>query len=121
MPTITIYHNGECSKCRGALEILQERGIPHAVRWYLAEPLSAGELVALLGKLNMKPSELVRTSEELYMQHYAGKNISEEEWVTILAENPMLMQRPIVEYGNKAVVARPAERMFEILPAMYSV
>lgn len=117
MSAIIIYHNGECSKCRGALELLQERGIPHEVRWYLAEPLSRMELAVLVTKLNMKPSELVRTSEELYTDNYAGKDLSEEEWVTILAEHPILMQRPIVEVGDKAVVARPAERMFEIIPA----
>jgi arsenate reductase len=115
MPTITIYHNGECSKCRGALEILQERGIPHEVRWYLAEPLTVVELSALLKKLNIPASDLVRTTEDLYLQHYAGKDISEDEWITILAENPILMQRPIVVHGDKAVIARPAERMFEIL------
>ncbi len=121
MGPIIIYHNGECSKCRGALELLQERGIPHVVRWYLAEPLSRLELEALLAKLNIKASELVRTSEELYAKNYAGKNISEVEWITILSENPILMQRPIVEFGNKAVIARLAERMFEILPSMYSL
>ena len=76
--------------------------------------------MALLKKLNIPPSELVRTSEDLCLQYYAGKNITEEEWLKILAENPILIQRPIVEYGDKAVVARPAERMFEILPSMYS-
>ena len=65
MAGITIYHNGECSKCRGALEIMQERGIPHDVRWYLAEPLSETELTALLKKLDMLPSQLVRKSEPL--------------------------------------------------------
>jgi arsenate reductase len=112
---ILIYHNGECSKSKGALEILQEEHIPHTVRWYLAEPLSKDELKALLKKLNMQPSQLVRKSEELYKEQYEGKAISETQWLTILAQNPILIERPIVEKGNKAIVARPPERVFELL------
>lgn len=112
---LIIYHNGECSKCRGALEILQEQNILHTVRWYLADPLSKEELQALLKKLNMQPSELVRKSEELYKELYESKDISEQEWLIILAENPVLIQRPILEKGDKAIVARPPERVFELL------
>ena len=115
MEPITIYHNGECSKCRGALEILQEQNIPHQIRWYLAEPLSKSELSALLKKLHMQPSELVRKSETLYRDNYAHRDISEDEWITILTENPILIERPIIEKGKNAVVARPPERIFEIL------
>ena len=115
MSDIIIYHNGRCSKSRGALEILQEQNIPHDIRWYLTEPLSKSELKALLKKLHMQPSELVRKSEELYKENYKGKEISEKEWLTILAENPVLIERPIVEKGDKAVVARPPEKIFDIL------
>ena len=114
-PGITIYHNGCCGKSRGALEILQEQKIPHTVRWYLTEPLSKIELKALLKKLGMQPSELVRKNEELYKEQYKGKNISEQQWLTILAENPVLIERPIVEKGDKAIVARPPEKVFELL------
>lgn len=112
---ITIYHNGECSKCRGALEIMQEKGIPHNVRWYLTDPLSKEELRILLGKLGMHPSALVRKSEMLYQEHYQGKQITEEEWLDILTEHPVLIERPIIEQGEKAIVARPPERVFELL------
>lgn len=115
--TITIYHNGECSKCRGALEILQEKNIPHEVRWYFAEPLSKEELTALLKKLGIPPSALVRKSEPLYTNQYEGKNITEDEWLTILSENPILIQRPIIEKGDKAIIARPPERVYEIIGA----
>lgn len=112
---ITIYHNGECSKCRGALEIMQERGVPHDVRWYLSDPLAKDELVALLAKLGMQPSELVRKSEPIYKEQYEGKQIPEDEWLAILVAHPILIERPIVEKGNTAIVARPAERIFELL------
>lgn len=115
MSEIKIYHNGECSKCRGALEIMQERGIPHDVRWYLVEPLSREELSLLLDKLGLPPSALVRRSEPLYKEKYEGKDITEEEWLNILTENPILIERPIVEKGDKAIIARPPERIFEII------
>src|ERR1700733_10950080 len=107
--SLIIYHNGECSKSRGALEILQEQNIPHTVRWYIADPLSKEELETLVKKLNIPPSELVRKSEPLYVEKYEGKEISEQEWITILAENPVLIQRPIIEKGSKALIARPPE------------
>lgn len=90
---------------------MQEKNIPHTIRWYLADPLTKDELRALLKKLGIHPSELVRKSEELYLQQYEGKDISEEEWLSILADNPILIQRPIVEKGNKAIIARPPEKV----------
>jgi arsenate reductase len=115
MPEIIIYHNGECSKSRGALELLQEQGIPHTVRWYLQEPLSEEELAALLRQLQMLPSALVRKNEPLYIERFAGEGYTESEWLAILVENAVLIERPIVTCGDKAVIARPAERMFEII------
>jgi arsenate reductase len=112
---ITIYHNGQCSKSRGALEILQEEHIPHEVRWYLAEPLSEKELKALLKKLRMTASELVRRSETYFKEHLSGKTLSEEEWLAELAAHPELIERPIVVHGRKAIIARPPERLREIL------
>ena len=100
MEPIIIYHNGECSKCRGALEIMQEEGIPHTIRWYMTEPLDRSELTVLLQKLQMNPSELVRKNESLYTNNYMGKNVSENEWLTILEENPILIERPVVEIGE---------------------
>jgi arsenate reductase len=112
---ITIYHNGECSKSRGALEIMQDLGTPHNVRWYLVDPLSKDELKALLGKLSMAPSQLVRKSEPLYKELYEGREITEEQWLDILVENPLLIERPIVEKGDMAIVARPPECIYEVL------
>ena len=113
---ITIYHNGECSKCRGALEILQEQNIPHHIRWYLAEPLSKEELTVLLKKLGIPPSALVRKSEPLYKELFEGKDISEQRWLNILSKNPILIERPIVEMGDKAIIARPPEKVFDLIP-----
>ena len=112
---LTIYHNGECSKCRGALEILQERNVPHDVRWYLSDPLNTTELDNLLKKLNMLPSQLVRKSEPLYKEQYDDRHLTEEDWLEALVNNPILIERPIVEKGDKAIVARPPERVLEMI------
>ena len=114
MSELIIYHNGRCSKSRGALEILLEHNIPHEVRWYLADPLNKKELRTLLKKLGMKASALVRKTEPLYKEQFAGKDIPEKDWLTILTENPILIERPIVELGDKAIIARPAERLYEL-------
>jgi arsenate reductase len=112
---IKIYHNGECSKCRGALEIMQEKNIPYEARWYMAEPLSRNELKDILQKLRLKAFDLVRQNEELYQSRFTGKNFTEDEWIDILITNPSLMQRPIVVNGSKAIIARPPEKLFEVL------
>ena len=112
---ITIYHNGRCSKSRGALEILQEENIPHEVRWYLTEPLSARELKALLQKLAMKAEDLIRKNETYYKEQLKGKKLSQAEWIKEMLGHPELIQRPIVTNGDKAIVARPPERLQEIL------
>lgn len=115
MSDIIIYHNGRCTKSRGALEILQQEGITPTIRYYLVEPLSVAELKALLKKLGIKAEELVRKNEALYKEQYKGKELSNDEWINVLAENPVLIERPIVEHGKKAVVARPPEKVFEVL------
>jgi len=112
---IIIYHNGRCSKSRGALEILQEQGIEPEIRYYLLEPLSAKELKALLKKLGIKAEALVRKSEDLYKEAYADKKLTNAQWIKVLAENPALIERPVVEKGDKAIIARPPEKVLEIL------
>ncbi len=109
MNNITIYHNGACSKSKGALEILQDTGADFDVRWYLADPLSKDELRMLLHKLDMQPSLLVRKSEPVYKEQYDGKELTEGQWLDVLIEHPVLMERPIVAQGDKAIVARPPE------------
>lgn len=112
---ITIYHNGRCSKSRGALEILQEEHIPHQVRWYLTEPLSEKELTALLKKLRIPAMDLMRKSEPFFKENYSGKELSEAACVAAMVSHPELIERPIVVNGRKAVIARPPERLHEIL------
>ncbi len=115
MESVTIYHNARCGKSRGALEILQQHNIPFTIRWYLTEPLNKNELKALVKKLQIQTSGLVRKNESLYKEQYAGKEIIEKEWISILAEHPVLIERPIVETADSAIIARPPELLLEFL------
>ena len=112
---LKIYHNGECSKCKGALELIQAKGIDYEMRYYLYEPPSVEELTDLLAKLKLPASALIRQSEPLFIENYEGKDFAEDEWIKILIENPILMQRPVVVNGDKAIIARPPEKVFEVL------
>lgn len=115
MTGIVIYHNGECSKCRGALELLQEMGVSHEVRFYIAEPLSAKEIKTLLNQLGLPVTELIRKEEPLFIETFVDKVLTEEEWIQALIEHPQLMQRPIVVKGDSAIIARPPEKVLEFI------
>jgi arsenate reductase len=80
----------------------------------MEEHLSANELKQLLHRAGLKPQDAVRTNEVAYRQHVAGKILSDEQLVRIMAEHPELIQRPIVVRGNKAVLARPIEKLAEL-------
>ncbi|MBN8217242.1 MAG: arsenate reductase (glutaredoxin) [Spirochaetes bacterium] len=110
-----LYHNPRCSKSRESLALLQKKKAPVEVVEYLAHPPTVPELRALLAALGMKAQDLVRTGEALYKEKFAGKSLTEAEWVAALAANPILIERPIFINGKKAVVGRPPERVLEIL------
>ncbi|HLS31559.1 MAG TPA: arsenate reductase (glutaredoxin) [Flavobacteriaceae bacterium] len=115
MSKITIYHNNRCSKSREALALLEERNLDPEVRYYLKDAPSTTEITDLLKKLNMKPEDLIRKKETIYKENFKGKDLTEDEWITILSENPRLIERPIVINGDKAAVGRPTENIEEIL------
>jgi len=115
MSEITIYHNPKCSKSRAALAILQERGIEPNVIEYLETPPSAEELRAIIAKLGIAPADLVRKGEQVYKELYAGKTLSETQWIEAMVAHPILLERPIVVRGERAVVGRPPESMKQLL------
>ena len=90
-------------------------GVEAEVIEYLKTPPTETEIREILRKLDMKASEIVRKGEETYKREFAGKEYSDSEWVKILAENPILIERPIIINGDKAVIGRPVERVLEIL------
>lgn len=115
MSKITIYHNPRCRKSREALEILMHSCKNPEIIDYQKTPLNEKELNGLVEKLGIKPLDLIRKGEELFKSKYKGKDLSDKEWIKAMAENPILMERPIVVNEDKAVVARPAEKVNEIL------
>ena len=117
MTDLTLYHNPRCSKSRGALELLEARGLtPNVVR-YLETPLNAAQIKALLGKLGISARQLLRTGEDEYkMLQLADDSLSEAQLIAAIAEHPKLMDRPILEADDKAVIGRPPENILELLP-----
>ncbi|KAA3436915.1 arsenate reductase (glutaredoxin) [Rufibacter hautae] len=112
---ITIYHNNRCSKSRQALELLQNTGQEVKVVPYLSETPTVEELRAILAKLQAGPEDIIRKGEKLYKEVYAGQHLTQDEWLQVLAENPVLIERPIVVNGDRAVVGRPPENVLTIL------
>ena len=113
--TLVIYHNPRCSKSRAACDLIAAHGIDAEVIDYLKTPPNQEELRGLLKKLEIKPAELVRRGEAVFKEHYAGKALSDEEWLTALATYPILIERPIVVRGAKAVIGRPTGKVLELL------
>lgn len=112
---ITIYHNNRCGKSRSALCILEEQGKEFKTVEYLKDVPTIEELKSILKKLKMKPYDIIRTKEAVYLEKYKGKSLTDEQWLQAMHKNPILIERPIVINGNKAVVARPSEKVNEIL------
>jgi arsenate reductase len=112
---IKIYHNNRCSKSRSGLEILEKSGKDFEVVKYLEDVPSQKELTNILKLLKIKPIDLVRKNESIWKENFKGKDLSDEEVVLAMIENPKLIERPIVINGNKAVIGRPAEKIIEII------
>lgn len=116
MTDLTLYHNPRCSKSRGALELLEARGLTPTVVRYLETPLSATQIKALLGKLGISARQLLRSGEEEYKTlNLADASLSEQHLIDAIAAHPKLMERPILEVGDKAVIGRPPENVLELL------
>ncbi|MFC6999006.1 arsenate reductase (glutaredoxin) [Rufibacter roseus] len=112
---LTIYHNNRCSKSRETLALLQSSGQPLKVVHYLTDTPSAEELQTVLEKLGLGPEDIIRKGEKLYKEVYAGQHLTQQEWLQVLVQNPVLIERPIVVHGNKAVIGRPPQNVLSIL------
>lgn len=113
MSTIKIIHNPRCSKSRAALELLNTKGLSPEVTEYLQKPLTVEELEQISHKLGLKPSQFLRKGE--YSKLGIEMAESEEGILKQMAQNPILIERPIVINGDKARIGRPTESILEII------
>lgn len=112
---IKIYHNPRCSKSREGLCTLQDLNQDFEIINYIKNPLTFDELKRLIALLKIKPIELVRTKESIWKEQFKDKNLTDEEIIEAMVTHPKLIERPIVVNGNKAVIARPIEKIDEII------
>ena len=113
---ITVYQKPTCTTCRQVYVALREAGVDIETVDYYTEPLSSDQLRSLIRKMKITPRELLRTKEEVYKKlRLAERQVSDDELIELMVKHPDLMQRPIVEKGDRAILARPAERLKEIL------
>lgn len=108
---IQIYHNNRCGKSRTCLLFLQESNKEIEIINYLETPPTVSELTALLKKLKMNAIELVRQKEQIWKDNFKGKTLSENEIIQAMADYPILIERPIVINGDKAIIGRELEKV----------
>lgn len=112
---IIIYHNPRCGKSRECLAFLENSNQELKVIKYLETPLKFEELKEIIHKLNCKPITLIRIKEAIWIEKYKGKSLSDEQIIQAMVDYPILMERPIAINGNKAVIAKPFEKITEII------
>lgn len=113
---ITVYEKPTCSKCREVNVLLRESGIEFEKINYYIEPLDEKRLRSLLRKMKLAPRDILRTSEAIYRELGLSKNdFTDDELIALMLKHPDLIQRPIVERGDKAVLGRPVENIRALL------
>jgi len=115
MQKITVYEKLTCTTCRKVVKALIDNDVDFEKVNYYIEPFSKSKLQSLLKKMKMKPSEILRKNEKVYKDlKFKEKNYTEAQVLDLMIKYPNLVQRPIVEKGSKAILARPPERIFEL-------
>jgi arsenate reductase (glutaredoxin) len=112
---VVIWHNAKCSTSRTAMCVLDEMKATATVVNYLDDEITEPMLEDLLTKLGIPAFELVRTKEPLYKEKFAYRKLSEKQWIKALIKHPVLIERPVVVKGNKAVIGRPMENIINLL------
>jgi arsenate reductase len=113
---ITVYEKPTCTKCREMNRFLQDNGVDFSRVNYYIEPLSKEKLEELLTKMKLTPRDILRTSEPIYRELGLAKGkFTDDEIISLMVENPDLIQRPIVERGKRAVLGRPTENVKALL------
>jgi arsenate reductase (glutaredoxin) len=116
MSDITIYHKPTCTTCRQTVQLLKDSGKPFTTINYYEQAFTKEQLKRLLKKAGLSPKDVLRTKEEIYKElGLAKQTLSDDEWLDLMIRHPDLIQRPIVEKGEKAMLARPAESVRKLL------
>lgn len=111
---LQILHNPRCEKSRDCLAFTRETNAPFEIINYLENPLSVDELKVMIKKLKIKPIELVRQKETIWIEKYNGKKLTNTQIIKALAKHPILMQRPIFIDGNRAIIGRDLEKLADV-------
>ena len=113
---VRIFHNPNCSKCRLTMDLLNEKGVETAVVEYLNSPPNADELNEVLDLLGLEPRDLIRQHEAPYKENKLDNpDLSRDQLIQAMIDNPILIERPIIINGNKATIGRPPEKVLDIL------
>lgn len=112
---IQIYHNPRCGKSRNCLAFIEETGQEYEVIKYLEQNPTFEELVLLIKKLNIKPIQLVRVKEQIWADTFKDKPLSDDEIIQAMVSNPILIERPIVLKGEKAIIGRVIEEVSKFI------
>lgn len=112
---IQIYHNPRCGKSRNCLAFVTEKETEVTIIKYLENPPSEKEIREVLQKLNFKPIQLVRTKESIWIENYKNKTLTDDAIIQAMTEHPILIERPIVIKGDKAIIGRIPEEVAQFI------
>lgn len=116
MSKLTIYQKPTCSTCRQAIQIIKDSGAAFTAINYYEQRFTKAQLKALLKKAGLSPRDILRTKEDLYKElNLAKATLSDDALIDLMIEHPDLIQRPIIEKGDKAWLGRPAERVKDLV------
>ena len=114
--SITMLHNPRCSKSRQTRQLIEDKGLSPTVVEYLKTPPDAAELDRLLQMLQLEPQQLMRTGEKVYKElGLADAGLDRAGLIQAMVDNPILIERPIVIMGDRAIIGRPPEKVLELI------
>jgi arsenate reductase len=112
---IIVWHKTTCSKSCEVMSLLKKKKVMPDVFLYSVTPPTVEEIKSVLKKLGIPAEELVRKKESIFKDKFEGKKMTEEKWIKAMVKYPILIERPIVINGNKAVIGRPTEKILELI------
>ena len=115
MKKVQILHNPRCGKSREALKLLQDERCEIEIIEYLKNIPTKKELKNILDKLGLKAFDIVRKKETVFLEKFKNKTFTNDEWIQIMIENPILIERPIVIDGYKAIIARAPDLASDLI------